>query len=122
MGDLDEGFGALPHVFPVQISHPVFGHNIMRIGSRGHRSRAVLNPAEQSAKPNPSFAVEVTAITGLPPRLRAAPRIKSSCPPNPLTNLPPTESDTACPVRSISIAELIATTLSFCAMMKGSLV
>ena len=69
----------------------------------------------------PLFAVEGRAITGTPPFERAAPRRKSTCPPMPLYIALPIESEHTCPVRSTSMAELIATMRLFCAITNGSL-
>ena len=69
----------------------------------------------------PSFAVEGSVMIGTPPFERAAPRRKSTCPPMPLYGVLPIESEHTCPVRSTSIAELIATMRSFCAITNGSL-
>jgi len=47
--------------------------------------------------------------------------MKSSWPPKPEYIEVPIESAQTCPVRSTDNAELMATMLSFCATMKGSL-
>ncbi len=52
-------------------------------------------------------------MIGRPPFDRAAPRIKSTCPPAPLYSFDPIESAQTWPVRSICTAELIATIFSF---------
>ena len=61
-------------------------------------------------------------MIGLPPRLRAAPRMKSTWPPIPEKNRPRRVSAATWPVRSTARAELIATMWSLRAMTKGSLV
>lgn len=71
---------------------------------------------------SPFFVVDGIAIIGLPPFDRDDPYTKSTCPPNPENIRGPIESLTTCPVRSISMAELMATILGICAMTKGSLV
>ena len=38
MGDLDEGFGALPEILAMQVSEPVLGHDIMHIAAGSHDS------------------------------------------------------------------------------------
>ena len=70
----------------------------------------------------PSLAVDGSAMIGLPPRLRAAPRTKSTCPPMPEKNRPSSVSAATCPVRSTASAELIAIMLSLRAMTNGSFV
>jgi hypothetical protein len=59
-------------------------------------------------------------MIGSPPFECAAPRMKSTCPPMPLKGRQPTESEQTWPVRSTSIAELIATMRSFRAITQGS--
>ena len=61
-------------------------------------------------------------MIGLPPRLIAAPRMKSICPPIPEWIAWPIESAHTCPVRSICSAELIAVVRSFLRMASVSLV
>ena len=58
----------------------------------------------------PFAAVAGSAMIGLPPAESAAPRMKSICPPMPEKIRWPIESAQTWPVRSISSAELIATT------------
>ena len=70
----------------------------------------------------PSLAVEGKAMMALPPRLRAAPRTKSTCPPMPEKNFPIRVSEATWPVRSIASAELIEIIWSLRAMIAGSLV
>jgi len=70
----------------------------------------------------PLAAVDGMAIIGFPSLDRAAPRIKSICPPMPEYILCPNESAYTCPVRSTSRAELIATILSFMRIRAVSLV
>ena len=62
---------------------------------------------------SPRLAVAGRAMIDLPPLLRAAPRTKSTWPPMPVNCSGPMESATTWPMRSIWIAELMATTLSF---------
>jgi hypothetical protein len=57
-----------------------------------------------------------------PPREKTAPRMKSACPPMPLWKMVPMDSAVACPVRSISIALLMATIRSWRLMFRGLLV
>lgn len=52
----------------------------------------------------------------LPSYPSAAPRMKSTCPPKPEYIRVPIESEQTCPVRSTSIAELMAVIFGFCAM------
>src|SRR5207249_8576349 len=61
----------------------------------------------------PPDAVDGSAIIGTPFGDSAAPRMKSICPPIPEYIRNPIESATTWPERSISSAELIATTDSF---------
>ena len=61
-------------------------------------------------------------MIGLPPRLRAAPRMKSTCPPMPEKKRPPSVSAATWPVRSTASAELIAIMRSLRAITNGSLV
>ena len=70
----------------------------------------------------PSFAVEGSAMIGLPPLLRAAPRMKSTCPPMPEKKRPPIVSAATWPVRSTASAELIAIMWSLRAIWNGSFV
>ncbi len=69
----------------------------------------------------PFFAVDGKAMIALPSRLRAAPRTKSTWPPMPVNCAAPMESATTWPIRSTWMAELMATTRSFCPMTNGSL-
>ena len=69
----------------------------------------------------PFLAVEGRVMIGMPPLERAAPRRKSTWPPMPLYGVWPMESAQTCPVRSTSMAELMATMRSFCAITNGSL-
>ena len=70
----------------------------------------------------PSRAVEGNAMIGTPRTARAAPRMKSTWPPMPLQSFGPSESAQTWPVRSTSIAELIAVISSWRAITNGSFV
>lgn len=70
----------------------------------------------------PFLAVERSARIGLPPRLRLAPRMKSTWPPIPEKNLPSSVSDATWPVRSTASTELTEIIRSLRAMVNGSLV
>ena len=61
-------------------------------------------------------------MIALPPALRLAPRTKSTWPPMPVNCCGPMLSATTWPIRSIWMAELIATTLSIWPITYGSLV
>ena len=69
----------------------------------------------------PFFAVAGKAMIALPSRLRAAPRTKSTWPPMPVNCTAPMVSATTWPMRSTWMAELMATTRSFCPIRYGSL-
>jgi hypothetical protein len=66
--------------------------------------------------------VDGSAMMGFPPRLRPAPRMKSTWPPMPEKNRPSNVSAATCPVRSTPRAALMATMRSLRAMITGSLV
>ena len=59
---------------------------------------------------SPRLVVEGSAMMGLPPSDKDAPRIKSICPPTPENSYMPIESAQTCPVKSTSMAQLIAVT------------
>ena len=61
-------------------------------------------------------------MIGRPPLLRAAPRMKSTCPPMPEKKREPIESAATWPVRSTARAELIATMSSLREIWNGSFV
>ena len=61
----------------------------------------------------PPAAREGSAMIGLPPRERAAPRMKSIWPPMPENTSWPIESAHTWPLRSIWMAELMATIFGF---------
>ena len=70
---------------------------------------------------SPFEVLEVMAMMGFPPLESAAPRMKSIWPPTPEYIRNPIESAQTWPVRSISIAELMAVTLGFCLITAVSL-
>jgi hypothetical protein len=81
VGALDQGKGALPQRLAEEVRDAVLRDDVLDV-------RLVTTP-EPSASTStmreirPSLAVEGSAMMGLPPRERRAPRMKSTWPPNP---------------------------------------
>ena len=101
----------------IQIHRTIFRHHPLHIrsgcnhpGSRlQHRNNLLI----------PLLVLEASAITAFPPFDILAPRTKSSCPPVPEKIRIPIESAQTCPVRSISVAELMEITFKFLEITYG---
>jgi hypothetical protein len=81
--DGDERLAALAQREPVQVDGAVLGDDPVHVAARGDDARAGLERRVVMRETLPPAAVEGSAMIGLPPSERAAPRMKSICPPMP---------------------------------------
>jgi hypothetical protein len=128
MGNFDEFICPLAHVLSPQLSDPILSNDIMNVGTRSYDTGPLKIVGDQFVEQFeitwlingtifdcPFEVIEGKAMIGFPnPSLPIpAPRIKSTCPPNPDKKRVPAESATTWPVKSTSTAELIAVTFGF---------
>ena len=120
VGDVDQGAGALAQVLAVEIGDAVLGDDIVDVGARGDDAGAQAQIGRDPADV-PAWLTEGRAMIGLPPSESDAPRTKSICPPTPEYWRVPIESAPTWPVRSTSMALLMAVTLGLRRMTAVSL-
>lgn len=108
MGDLDQCLRSLADALAERRGDVPLGDDRPDVGAGCHDAGSGRK-GRNDVGAIPPAAVDGRAIMAFPSSAWAAPRMKSIWPPAPLYRRRPIESATTCPVRSTSIAELIAT-------------
>ena len=116
--DADERHRALPDVLAPQVGDAVLGDDVVDVAAARDDARALPRATGRMRLTVAVLRGEGSAMMGLPPLLRAAPRMKSTWPPMPEKKRPPSVSAATWPVRSTASAELIATIWSLRAIME----
>ena len=83
VGALDERERPLAQRLAEQVRDPVLRDDVVHVRPAGHDARALRERVDDARDRAVLRAVEGSAMMGLPPREREAPRMKSTWPPKP---------------------------------------